>query len=134
MGAPVSVQVGSDPSTAPRYWYVYNAHGDVANLVDATGAVVATYAYDTWGNLTSVSESIPNANGWVNLYRYDGRDGVRYDAADGLYWMRVRAYDPSVGRFISRDPLSRAGHTSSVEEPAAMTWAIETFLAGLPQM
>ncbi len=49
-----------------------------------------------------------NANGWVNPYRYDGRDGVRSDVASGLDWMRVRAYDPSLGRFISRDPLGRA--------------------------
>jgi hypothetical protein len=28
----VSVQVGSDPTTAPRYYYVYNGHGDVVAL------------------------------------------------------------------------------------------------------
>jgi RHS repeat-associated protein len=53
-----------------------------------------------------LSESF--ANGWTNAYRYDGRDGVRYDAADGLYWMSVRAYDPSIGRFLAHDPLGRA--------------------------
>jgi RHS repeat-associated protein len=108
-GAPVSVQVGSDPASAPRYWYVYNAHGDVVSLVDASGATVASYAYDSWGNLLAgSSESIPNANGWVNPYRYDGRDGARYDASDGLYWLSVRVYDPTLGRFLSRDPLGRA--------------------------
>ena len=106
-GVPVSVQVGSGAS-APRYSYVYDARGDVVNLTDSNGNVVANYAYDTWGNLTSASESLPNANGWVNPYRCDGRDGVRYDASTGLDWMRVRAYDPSVGRFLSRDPLGRA--------------------------
>ncbi|HEX2347692.1 MAG TPA: RHS repeat-associated core domain-containing protein, partial [Ktedonobacterales bacterium] len=106
-GAPVSVQVGSS-STSPRYYYVYDARGDVVNLTDASGAVVATYAYDAWGNLTTSSENIPGANGWVNPFRFDGRDGVRYDDSDGLYWMCVRAYDPTIGRFLSRDPLSRA--------------------------
>jgi hypothetical protein len=52
--------------------------------VDSNGASVASYAYDPWGVLTSMSESIPNANGWVNPYRYDGRDGVRSDAVTGL--------------------------------------------------
>ncbi len=37
-----------------------------------------------------------------------GEYGVLYDASDGLYWMRVRAYDPTVGRFIAHDPLGRA--------------------------
>jgi YD repeat-containing protein len=37
MGVPVSVQVGSDPNNSPRYYYVYNGHGDVVALVDAAG-------------------------------------------------------------------------------------------------
>ncbi len=98
---------GTLPATDARYYYVYNARGDVVNLTDVHGAVVASYSYDTWGALTSVSETIPNANGWVNPYRYDGRDGVRSDAATSLDWMRVRAYDPTLGRFLSRDPLGR---------------------------
>jgi RHS repeat-associated protein len=36
------------------------------------------------------------------------RDGVRSDVATGLDWMRVRAYNPTTGRFLSRDPLGRA--------------------------
>jgi RHS repeat-associated protein len=105
----VYVTLGLDPTSAStRYYYVYNAHGDVVNLVDASGNQVASYAYDPWGNLTRASERIPNANGWTNPYRYDGRDGVRYDAADGLYWMSVRAYDPALGRFLAHDPLGRA--------------------------
>ena len=33
---------------------------------------------------------------------------MRSDAATGLDWMATRAYDPTTGRFISRDPLGRA--------------------------
>lgn len=104
---PTSVVVGSDPNNSPRYYYVYNGHGDVVALVDGSGNVVAHYAYDEFGNLTDNTEQIPNTNGWVNPYRYDGRDEVRYDSEMGLYWMSVRAYDPALGRFLSRDPLGR---------------------------
>ncbi|HEX8996242.1 MAG TPA: RHS repeat-associated core domain-containing protein [Ktedonobacterales bacterium] len=108
-GAPASDQVGSDPSSAPRSYCVYNAHGDVVDLTDTNANLVASYSYDSWGNLTSSNETFTNgANGWSNPYRYDGRDGARYDASTGLYWLSVRAYDPSVGRFLSRDPLGRA--------------------------
>jgi RHS repeat-associated protein len=100
----VSVQAGSDPNTSPRYYYVYNGHGDVVALVDATGNPVASYAYDAFGQLTSASESFGRKT-WTNLYRYGDRDGVRYDGETGLYWMSVRAYDPALGRFLSRDPL-----------------------------
>ncbi len=71
MGVPVSVQVGSDPNASPRYYYVYNGHGDVVALVDAS------YSYDAFGQLTSFSENFGSGVTWTNPYRYDGRDGVR---------------------------------------------------------
>ncbi len=104
-GAPASVVVGNDPNTSPRYYYTYNGHGDVVALVDGAGNVAASYGYDVWGALTSVTERF--ANGWTNPYRYDGYERVRYDAETGLYWMSVRAYDPTLGRFLSHDPLGR---------------------------
>ncbi len=52
-GVPASVQVGADPATAPHYFYVYNAHGDVVALVDASGNTVATYSYDVFGGVTA---------------------------------------------------------------------------------
>lgn len=49
---PSSVQVGGDLTTAPRYYYSYNGHGDLVALTDAGGATVATYSYDTFGTPT----------------------------------------------------------------------------------
>jgi RHS repeat-associated protein len=77
----------------------------VVALVDTSGNVKASYSYDAFGALTSSSETL--ANGWSNPYRYDGAELVRYDTETNLYWMRVRAYDPTLGRFISHDPLGR---------------------------
>ena len=48
-GTPTSVTVGSNPTTAPRYTYVYNGHGAVVNLVDASGTQVATCS-SGWAN------------------------------------------------------------------------------------
>jgi RHS repeat-associated protein len=100
------VRHGDKEASRLGYFDGNTSIGDVIALVDATGTPVASYSYDSWGNLTSSSESF--TNGWTNPYRYDGRDGARYDASDGLYWLSVRAYDPSIGRFLSRDPLGRA--------------------------
>src|SRR6185437_15728006 len=68
----------------------------------------ASYTYDSWGNPLGNSETVPNANGWSNPYRYGGRDGARSDAATGLYWLSVRADYLTIDRFLSRDPLGRA--------------------------
>jgi uncharacterized protein RhaS with RHS repeats len=71
-----------------------HGHGDVTELTDDQGNTVASYTYDDWGGITNSTGSF--ANGWVNPYRYDGRDRVRYDEETGLYWMSVRAYDPAL--------------------------------------
>ena len=114
-GVPTSVRVGSDPAPAPLYYYVDNGHGDTIALTDATGAAVASYSYDPWGVVTSDTESF--ANGWHNPYLYDGRDGARYDQETGLYWLAVRAYDPTIGRFLSRDPLGRVPLVGWSDQP-----------------
>ena len=75
--------------------------------MDASGNIAASYAYDAFGQLTAFSENFGGTTTWTNPYRYDGKDGVRYDGETGLYWMSVRAYDPALGRFLSRDPLGR---------------------------
>lgn len=105
---PKSVVGRFRPRHIPAVLFAYSGYGDVVALTDAAGNVVASYAYDAFGVLTSSSENIPNANGWSNPHRYDGRDGARYHAETGLYWLSVRAYDPTLGRFLQRDPLGRA--------------------------
>lgn len=47
-GVPTSIQVGRDPATAPRDSSVYNGHGDMVALTDASGTAVASYGYDAW--------------------------------------------------------------------------------------
>jgi RHS repeat-associated protein len=74
-------------------------------VTDNTGAVVARFDYDAWGNL--LASSFDNVPGGVP-YGFVGALGVRFDAATGLYYMRHRWYDPSLQRFLSRDPI---GHS-----------------------
>lgn len=81
------------------YYAVHNGHGDVVQLTDAEGKIVAWYQYDAWGTITGHSEG----NTWMlNPYRYSG---YRYDEETGLYYLMARYYDPKVGRFLSPDPL-----------------------------
>jgi RHS repeat-associated protein len=52
--------------------------------------------FDAWGNQTqSAGAAIPQ-------YGYTGREPT--DAGIGLIYYRARYYDPTIGRFISRDP------------------------------
>ena len=82
-------------------YYTQNAHGDVVNLTDADGAITKSYTYDAFG----VEQNIDDAD--TNAFRYCGE---YYDSESGTIYLRARYYDPSTGRFISRD--SYAGKNS----------------------
>ncbi|HBQ26814.1 MAG TPA: hypothetical protein DD791_10515 [Syntrophomonas sp.] len=77
-----------------QYYYLYNGHGDVAQIVDTSGNPVNTYSYDEWGNILSQTEQINNP------FKYAGEI---HDPETGLYYLRARYYDPSLGRFINKD-------------------------------
>ncbi len=67
-----------------------------ATSLSNTSTLAATYAYDSFGNLTASSGSL------TNPIRYAGRE---FDPETALYDYRARYFDPSVGRFISEDPI-----------------------------
>ncbi|AOT68322.1 RHS repeat domain-containing protein [Geosporobacter ferrireducens] len=81
------------------YYYVYNGHGDVVQLVDENGNIVNRYTYDEWGNLLASDETIENPIRYAGEY---------YDEETGLYYLRARYYDPTIGRFISKDSYEGA--------------------------
>lgn len=54
-----------------------------------------TYESDAYGNAFTVSGSTPNEM----MYR-----GEQFDSDLGLYYLRARYYNPTTGRFMSRDP------------------------------
>lgn len=83
-------------------YYIQNAHGDVVNLTDANGAVTKSYNYDAFGVEKNIDDSDTNA------FRYCGE---YYDSESGTIYLRARYYNPSIGRFISRD--SYAGESEN---------------------
>ena len=94
-------------STPVRYEYVTNAQGDVRQIIDSSGAVVAYYAYDAWGKPLAIldgssSNAITDENhiALVNPFRY--RSYI-YDSETGFYYVSSRYYDPEIGRWINAD-------------------------------
>ncbi len=72
--------------------------GSTTQLTDSTGAVTDSYSYDVFGSPRTTTGTT------ANDFRYAGeqRDG---NANRGLYFLRARSYDPTLGRFLQKDPL-----------------------------
>ena len=70
-------------------YYTYDAHGSVVGMSNES------YVYDAFGNQITDTTS-------YNPFRYCGE----YQEPDtGLIYLRNRYYDPSIGRFITEDPI-----------------------------
>ena len=90
-----------------KYFYRRNLQGDIIAILDTNANVVVQYVYDGWGN-----HKVLDANGFavtdqthvgnVNPIRYRG---YYYDVETGLYYLKSRYYDPTIGRFISPDSV-----------------------------
>ena len=91
-------------ATGNLAYYLYNAHGDVTNLVDGSGNVLNSYAYDAFGNATIYAETV------ANRFMYAGE---QFDKATGQYYLRARYYDPATSRMLTED-TNRGDPTNSL--------------------
>lgn len=85
---------------AGNYYYSRDHLGSVREVTDASGTLKAQYDYDAWGNQVVVTGNMSFDFGYTGHYRH---------AASNLYLARYRAFDPSFGRWINRDPIGERG-------------------------
>ncbi|MBE9581515.1 MAG: RHS repeat-associated core domain-containing protein, partial [Proteobacteria bacterium] len=88
--------------TDDLYTYHFNAVGSTMAITDASETVVNKYSYDSFGALGNQVETIKQP------FKFVGQHGVMAEP-NGLYFMRARYYDPTLGRFLQPDPLGFAG-------------------------
>ncbi len=114
-GANLTRVVGADGSTLRQYIYgpknnliaivaggatysvVLDSHGSVVALTDKDSKVAARFSYDAWG--TPTSSLRPDL---TDFYYTSGF----YEPLVGVYLLGPRTYDPSIGRFLQKDPLA----------------------------
>ena len=89
-----------------KTYYVTDMHGNVVQLLDESGNVTKTYEYDSFGNEVKPEKKDGNP------YRYCGE---YYDKETEEVYLRARYYEPSVGRFITRDT-----YTGESDEPLSL--------------
>ena len=79
-------------------YYVTDFRGSVVAIVDENGNITHKYQYDEFGRVIQKEEAD------YNPFQYVGKNGVMY-LTDHQYYMRARHYDPTIGRFLSEDPI-----------------------------
>ena len=77
------------------YYYLYDGLGSTRQLMNTVGAVTDTWGYSAFGELASHTGTT------ANPFLFNAQ---QFDQASGVYYLRARYYDQSIGRFISQDP------------------------------
>ena len=80
-------------------YYAQDQIGSVVATVDPQGQITSRLRYDSYGTITSSSGTLPDYR-YAELYAHP---------QSGLYLATYRAYDPKIGRWLSRDPIREAG-------------------------
>ncbi|MEE9303731.1 MAG: RHS repeat-associated core domain-containing protein, partial [Thiotrichaceae bacterium] len=93
------------PSAQGELYYVHNDHlGTPQTLTNEAGTVVWSAEYDPFGKATINND--PDNDG--NSVTYNKRFSGQYeDQETGLHYNYFRYYDPSIGRYLTSDPLGQ---------------------------
>ena len=79
--------------------FLTGALGSTLALTDSSGAVQTQYSFGPFGLTTSTGAASSST------FQYTGRE----NDGTGMYYYRARYYNPTLGRFISEDPLQFGG-------------------------
>ncbi len=86
------------------FYYQQDHAGSVIYLTKADGTLLERYRYDVFGTPTvrdGDGNLLPNGSAVSNRFMFTGRE---YAATFNFYEYRARAYNPTLGRFMSEDP------------------------------
>ncbi|MGI8957768.1 MAG: RHS repeat domain-containing protein [Chthoniobacterales bacterium] len=81
------------------WWYFPDRNGNVSVVTDGVNTVRESYRYDAFGLPTVTVGAGQTAIN--NRFLFTGRE---WNATFGFYEYRARAYNPTIGRFMSEDP------------------------------
>lgn len=94
------------------YYFQQDRNGNVTHLTDTGGVIVEKYKYDAFGAMTvynGAGVQIPST-AYNNRFLFTGREYAAtyagtYIPEFNFYEYRARAYNPTLGRFMSEDPI-----------------------------
>jgi RHS repeat-associated protein len=94
------------PASAGEYvlFYHNDALGSPQAMTDINGNVVWRADYEPFGNLATITETLPNTHQFI---------GKQRDPETSLHYFGARYYDDGIGRFLSVDPALLRGRPAA---------------------
>lgn len=83
------------------YYFTFDHLGSIKEMSNASGIIQTTYGYDSYGRTTRLSGTVDADVQYAGMYAH---------APSGLYLAMYRAYDPSLGIWIKKDPADDASY------------------------
>jgi RHS repeat-associated protein len=96
-------QISFTSGVGTNYFYNLDHLGSVREITDNSGAVVSQSTYDPYGIRTNLQGIIFSDFGYAGMYQHP---------RSGLNLTMFRAYSPTLGRWLSRDPLGESMGTN----------------------
>ena len=103
------ISQGGDGSSFRQY-HLEDGLGNTRFLTNASGSKIKSYEYDPYGNITRQSGI------YDTPFQFQTE---QYDDLLGYYYLRARLYDPVIGRFITKDPVSGILDVPQTQNPYA---------------
>ena len=89
--------------TSASAFYAFDVQGSASHRLDGSGSALSASVFDAFGvRVTNDTSGDPFAG-------FGGQFGYRTDSETGLQLLGYRLYDPTVGRFVNRDPIGYNG-------------------------
>ena len=94
---------GAAPAGSQGQWFFPDRNGNISLITDSTDVILESYRYDAFGkpSIFDGSGAPIGATGINNRFMFTGRE---WRNIFGFYEYRARAYNPTIGRFMSEDP------------------------------
>jgi len=86
-------------------WNLPDTRGTLLAQTSATGTLERTWSHDPWGTIRTSTNPAPQAPTNTNTYTGEATDPT------GLTYLRARYYDPTLGRFLTTDPIHQPATT-----------------------
>jgi len=88
------------PGAFTTYWLHTDRLGSIQVITSSSGAEIQRRTYRPYGDKIADTTGLVESRGYI---------GERHDSETGLTYLHARYYDPSLGTFISPDPIGAAG-------------------------